>query len=362
MTEEIIPDQATMSVSGYYSIPPIWVCRSRSSPHSVTVPDEIIPDTIFKLQSGVTIKVTGDGDFLFDFFDYPPAAPVFLPGYKKILERGFVIPKNRRLAEQKIYPTLVKRVSILNVYQMLLYNRAEILQSYIGWPEVLNHNDVAEGKSLETRAHNSSAYRWRFHAEAAYRKAVETTDRHISRRVLAVNVVEAANEDIDKVLINHNLKDLLILEEVYYSMTSYMNGRNGPAVAGLWTVIEQLILRDWRRSYESYSKKRKDKLSSTSYTISIIIESMLFQNYITLSLYENIERARSSRNKWMHSMQDPKGEDVQACIRTVKELVAKHLCIELQFSSGLGWGHSHGLIKNDHRMLERHKSDVVDPS
>lgn len=355
--KEVYSDHVTCSVAGYYAIPPMWICRTREGSSSECKPSSLIDFETFSLSCGIVIKVTGEGEFSFDFYGATTGAPVFIPGYSYpagASPHSGRAPDVTLKAQSDVQKMLSFRTEVLNVFQFLLcsYNRSPMRGGT--WPDALSVYDLSEAKNLSYPVRNPFAYRSRFHTEKVYRSYVNNSGNGCFRLIVPIDCVEGAANLLEHALSSNNGSALYILNEIFSSMTVWASGRNGFAISGLWTVIEQILGKIWSNYAAGLSKIRREKLLSIGITASVRIEMLYSLGYIDDAVYKEVEIARKARNKWVHEMRAPTYANLLASIKVVERLMHSEYGIAIELPMFSDAGYTTPYIWMDERMLERH--------
>lgn len=352
-------DQASESVFGFYLMPPIWICDTIPTSRDGYVPDNLISDEIVKLGCGLTIMFNREGDFLFDYFDYPGAAPVFIPGYH--LQEpvdGLKAPKETIDAVHERTKNQTFALSILNVFQLLLLSVSSSNKRPIGWPNEISWDDRRVGIDFTDNVRNGAASRWRFHTEAAYRRACVHPDRTVHRALIDKSIVLQTVSQLEQLLSGDNVKSVALFREVSSSFGMYMDNRLGNAIVGFWTVIEQVIGEKWSELISETRGSRRKKLKTIAFTSAIRIELLCSLGRIDDKLYDAIEIARKARNRWIHNMDLPDHHSIRQAISSTVTLLFIRNGIRLSLSQGPGGWSIERPIWRDRRMEGRYPLGV----
>lgn len=334
------------AVAGYLRIPPVWIGDRPTDEELLRAPlTDLIRDQHRRtLCGGIHVRVRRDGVFLFDFSDWPRAEPTEIPGHTR--EPGQTIPREVTDAEMLAERKLVLRTQIMNAHQACL-STAEIAvhqrSSQLG--ELIHPYHTIRPLTLEDQKvgvldPNDPTDSF----IALQMKFVESRQvkRLKNRPLIEQDTLEFSFQVLEQILDNE-FEDLVQLVELLYRAAGeYPEYRFAESLILSWAVCEKLLDKLWKtyiaeneRDDEGglrINKKRRDRLTGSDFTASVISEILELNGRLPFPLFQNLEILRQSRNGWLHSLKAVSDSDAAKAVRTTEHFMEHVTGIRMHLS------------------------------
>ncbi|MBG6208395.1 hypothetical protein IWQ49_003055 [Labrenzia sp. EL_126] len=301
------------------------------------------------LEIGVCVAILRNGIVRFDFENYENGG-VFIYREKKTPEGSQALHGRNIEAHEKEVQDFA--YGLIQVHALLLDNSRRILEhasSHAARPT--KHSEMLTGYDLSdpVRQLNPDFKYW-----------VPLPDE----------VAQKSIDDLAAALSND--EGLFHMLEIYaFSSSHFLERRFAEALISYWAVIEACINVMWERLLTDekndpeigLSGRRRDRLTNpSSYTASVMIETLFLLRKIPFDIYEKLNSAREKRNKWMHKLQPVKEVQALEARKACEELILFTFGFEIEGTiSGVG-GAGGGLYK--HVFCQRYpdKANLFDAS
>ncbi len=331
------PERVTNAVTAYYHLPPIWVGEdpfaNNAAPTKSALEKEILTR---KLSAGIQAWVHKDGLFIFDFSNWNPGSSVVIPLVKS--EPGKKMPKPLAEANQKAVLHVYRRVEVMNAHLACLNTalglcekRALPVGQVISPSEHINIHRTAAG----TWWFGLNPYWSPIHAYiAAQRGVTDHTSEHKQRQLIAIESVEKSFELLDDLLDCSATDSPKLVTLLLQSVKAYREHDFSGSLIISWTVLEKLVSDLWNGLIEEnrvrgggqdqttfINSERKKRLEGKDYTASVRIEFLSLLNEISLEMYTDLNKIRSTRNDWLHHLEVADDRSASLAIQAAQRLL-----------------------------------------
>jgi hypothetical protein len=275
-------------VTAYLAWPLVW-CVGAPAPLTTAGMREIVARG--ELDSGVTVKVSREGLFQFDF---------------SALDSERALGDLTAANKAEYQAAFAHRVALLNAHIACLHTAHSAIDgrgrqyATLARTDVLHHAvseawysqgiTVAGARSAVTN-HEQRTAEDLASPGAREREIGSLPALELSFRLLS---------DLEESAANHIEHAGLLLR----SAQSYEEDELGLSLIASWAVTETLVFRMWAahlRDRGLNAKRRKD-LQGRDWTASVVIESPQLANKIGSDLYKNLTAVRRARNAWAHEL------------------------------------------------------------
>ncbi|MBN8618819.1 MAG: hypothetical protein J0L63_07925 [Anaerolineae bacterium] len=318
---------------GYYLRPYRWIDKSPLDGNGNLLSAHGYTDCLWETSIeadgfDLQVKVYRDGLFKFGFKRFRDVGQI-AKSKKPITINAPINHQEHRLALSHILnvhlvllwlaiQTSVERTLTSN-YAFLKYNYSPfemwILQSdeseasfgYIGNPSDLDTGLVSHSATMEFIARGANLPE--YVTSYAYQSFLANRQAPDSIPLAAVEKSFAYLSDILK----HDEADRLIvlIELLSKSLTAFEERDYDWSIMISWAGIEAMLKVQWQKFTKSLSdEKRKNHLRSKK-NAADMIEILSWANQLSLENYNNLNRVRSCRNNWIHSLEHASKEDAQ---------------------------------------------------
>ncbi len=299
---------------GFYFYPPVWVVEPPLTDGKIDFTR--FGDIVYTrtLPSGIAVKVSRDGIFLFDFLGWSGPYPD-MTGLNTFDIRA---------------ETILRRLQVLNTYLACLYT-AVLRQQRFAFPVMaLSPADTVRSSTFDDPG-LVGASGWGFGTMAVSHFRVrfsrftdpaefERVDPRLKFRTALIerNTLDHSYELLTSILA-HSSRHALQLGDLYVrACNSYVAHDYARCLVSAWAISEKLIHGRWDRYIEANRQRETDGRSITfissdrkgvlksanSFTASVIVEILSLLDIIPVVLYQSLTRVRRTRNKWLHDL-DP---------------------------------------------------------
>jgi hypothetical protein len=136
----------------------------------------------------------------------------------------------------------------------------------------------------------------------------------------------------------------LLVDLLYHQNYLYSSHRFSECLIGAWTIIEAGISKVWEQYIDNYkhsggqvSKGRMKKLQGRDFTASIVQEVLSLSSVFAHSEYDEVDRIRKARNKWMHDLLPVSSDDAAKALQLSHKMVLKAYGIEIGMPISCGY-------------------------
>ncbi|MBC8552284.1 MAG: hypothetical protein H8D23_21855 [Candidatus Brocadiales bacterium] len=326
-----------MSYWGYYIPAKAWLGKqpSKDDESSKYLTDENfdisqLSDIVHEkeLTSGISVRSYCDGLILFDFQNAP----------------DFV---NESAAEdlssfEKSALLRLERTDVLNAHVVCLRQSLSLLQNW-GLPfqsitphDLLQHSTDDDGRiGVGFKSDRDADLHMARYASSYNSQVPKTFDRRIQGRFLIIEneTLEDSFLRLDDLLSNKPSKVHRLVALYDFTTVSLQDHDYPRSLISAWTIIEKLIDEMWISFIDANRKKtinsneitfinkdRAKKLTGRDYTASVRTEILSILDIIPFNTYQDIEKIRRVRTKWMHELNDVTMVDAQLARDIVSDL------------------------------------------
>lgn len=347
------PPQGTAPFAAYFKVPSVLVVSEdpTQSPNAGTdLLEEVYRGT---LKSGIKVRVTRGGLFIFDFSKWAPGKSVTIPAHTSA--PGIKTPKTVQDAKGKEQIHLARRVEVMNAHLACTATALSLVEKSGGYTGQL----ISPSDRLVLRDFEKPHPVFHFfhdgqpmHAYMLANGATETRlkgDHH--RRYIKIETIVKSFEILDTLIESPISNAVGVVNLLWKSSRHYYQQDFATSLVLAWTVSEQLLNLIWK-SYLSDSaaqnagqdppflnKERKQKLTSgRDFSASVISEVLSLAGRLPFDLFKRMNKDRNARNYWLHDMKQPVDDDASHAISTAQKLI-EHLS-GVWMSVGIGYSTS----------------------
>ncbi|MEX2557344.1 MAG: hypothetical protein WEB06_17155 [Actinomycetota bacterium] len=135
--------------------------------------------------------------------------------------------------------------------------------------------------------------------------------------ILGTPVIEEATAVLNTALTCDESRTLDLLSLLSEAMEARQEANHALALVAGWTVCEFLLGREWKNYIAErrilpgaewrieVNSERKRGLTGRDFTAKVLGEVLSLEGRIPFDLYQQLEKARAARNKWLHEMKWP---------------------------------------------------------
>jgi hypothetical protein len=326
------------TVAGFYHFPPVWVGAAASSSNGEVDLNEL-NDQIFNesFANGVQMRVSREGLFLYDFSSWPEA----------VMPSG-----DRPPAFEGIASVQLKRCAFMSSFLACLYTSLSSVQSTVIPKMAISPSDLVLAQTLDGPNMSSSDFRVMSLLMSRYVSTYPAgfplqVDWRLGFRHTVIDrlTLEQGVAIFDEILAhgggNHGL---ITISDIYTRACTYFEEHNYPlCLINAWAICEVLLQARWVSYVEAnqdraidtstarfISQERKRRLtSSRDYTASVILETLSLLDQIPFDLYKKLDKARSTRNGWIHELRPVRADDARATIEAAESLFSSDFGVVL---------------------------------
>lgn len=348
--DKVFPGRVTNASIAYYHLPPVWIgddpSKEGANPSRHSLSEGVFTKT---LSSRIRVQVCRDGLFIFNFSDWGPGSPVTIPGWKS--SPGEKVPKEVQDAERKGEEHVYRRVEAMNAHLACLNSAISSCQ-LVGMPigQVVSPSDV-----LNIHRRNSGGWEFGLNPYSSPMHASVTIQRNLlsgegltqfqRNHVLSIGTIEKSFE-IFEALISSNVPDCLTMAAILLqSVKSYREHDFSTSLTMSWTMLEKLVSVIWEKMLEDNKSRvegdatisfigsdRKKKLRGRDYTASARIEILSLLGHMSINMYDDLNKVRTSRNNWLHNFEQVDENLASLAIQTAQRLFEQVAKIKLSLT------------------------------
>ena len=204
--------------------------------------------------------------------------------------------------------------------------------------------------------HWRSSGRWEFglnpygspmHAYVTFQRNLLAKGSRQSRRslVLSMETIEKSFETFEA-LVSSNVSDCLTMSAILLqSVKTYGAHDFSTSLTMSWTVLEKLVSSIWKKMIEDNKSRveegatisfigsdRKKKLQGRDYTASVRLEILSLLGHISMKMYDDLNKVRTSRNDWLHNFEQVDENLASLAIQTSQRLFEQVAKIKLSLT------------------------------
>jgi hypothetical protein len=300
---------------------------------------------------GILIDHACDGLIVFDFKKYSPLAS---EEAQQELSRRSENPQ--MLDFESLSSFILRRTEIMNAHSICLKASIAAKQNYgvpatgISPHSVLHISDVDDPTESVGFKRQWDSYRYSARYISQYNQGLPAEfDPRVGHRfiVVSTDTLQDAADRLEKCVDKESDGALKLCGLGNLAVSSLEDHDYPRCLVTCWVVIEAFLNKKWKTYLNEgralkvsderifINKNRFEKLTSTNYTASIIIENLSLLGKLSFEEYVIIEDVRKARNKWMHELKDVQLSSAQTALRAAAELFKSEFTVELPIGTGL---------------------------
>jgi hypothetical protein len=291
----------------FYHDPPLWVGESAVDSMGGMADLATLRDVVFEddLSIGLKISATREGVFSFSYANSEDQAAL-----------------SWHLADARISEAdadvILRRTRVMNSFLAFLYSN--LLRLYgidLTWM-LVSPDLVISVRDVQNPGMSHAPQRVKHLIGSSFAPTYSqvlppTFDNRIIDRftVLPLDSVEAATEDLTRLISNHPSDGTLLVDLYLRAGKSYQDSNYSAAVITSWAITEKLIYELWQK-YLSDNGQREERAfivgarnkrlrDSRTSTVAVVAERLSSVGDIDHDLYSSLSVVRRSRNDWIHS-------------------------------------------------------------
>lgn len=264
------------------------------------------------LKTGVRLRVSREGYFLFDFSNHATASSSSASRFEFVLSI---------------------RARFMNLFLACL--QTEFRHEKKAAPHLFIDQTTIMSPREWTLDPRSAA------SDSITHQRIDDERRRIFlRQTFLVEGIGAAVSATDVATVAAGDRDLLA-EMILHAFALHSSGRLESSMVTAWTVAErclnelwdQYIKRQSDRGVANVSHGRRDKLRGTAFTASVVSEILSLAGELSHEDYEKMSAVRKKRNDWVHKLTTIESNDAAAAIVVAQAMlrVAKLLDLHVPF-------------------------------
>jgi hypothetical protein len=284
--------------AGFYHWPPLWIGTPPAEQGADLTPALMNAEAFCRnLACGVLLKVSKQALFVFDFTQWEPGSTAQVEG---LLDNW----------EERVFA----RMRFMNLFLACFYTSVFRIQKWTSAKLFIDYTTYVAARSLDLNPRHMEC-------DSRQLSAIRNAeDWHLTVKVACTtvpeNVLQATVDMIGTATANDFCDVATLAELLLHSFYLHESGKYEASHISAWTITEKCLNELWRThlteldqqhsitgSEEKFiNRDRKDKLTGSDFTASIISEFLSLSGILSFDKYKLVSRVRKTRNNWLHDL------------------------------------------------------------